>query len=353
MGDALDGLPNTVIPDDSIHCTEDTVYSTSDPYSAYSLTFRGNPGYLKELFVDTYLDGHVPTVYDVLDSTGAVTYDHTVNVFNKGMTGEFVDYFATQCRHVYVKVNTNTGTIANLADADYAGATAELNSGYVLDFTSSMNTGGDEMAVKLLKQCLGDSDGIDDYYMMSSYPHAIKLVNVDPSDDYDGGMYFLTWWTPKTDIAGTANEGQFIVVNIPTQETLDSTFAVYVTDGVVERVIYDYHNMGDDDTLASEESGDQGMGEINPDGASVDPRITAYFEQYSNILYTSYDTACETAYSQVEPCLDKGDMLFIIDSRYLTNGYNPEGAGVMDMTHNDGTSAATITAATYETGNIC
>merc|ERR1712193_535575 len=51
-------------------------------------------------------------------------------------------------------------------------------------------------------------------------------------------------------------------------------------------------------------------------------RVTAYFSQYSNVLYTSYDTACETAFSMVEPCLDKGDMLFVIQSNYLKDGYS-------------------------------
>merc|ERR1711939_877318 len=38
---------------------------------------------------------------------------------------------------------------------------------------------------------------------------------------------------------------------------------------------------------------------------------------YSNVMYTSYDVACETAISIVEPCLDKGDMLFVVDTSNL------------------------------------
>merc|ERR1712070_1243965 len=54
--------------------------------------------------------------------------------------------------------------------------------------------------------------------------------------------------------------------------------------------------------------------------AGTEARVTAYFSQYSNVLYTSYDTACETAFSMVEPCLDKGDMLFVIQSKYSVVG---------------------------------
>jgi len=347
--DALDGLPNTVIPDDSIHCTEDKTVS-SDGYPGYSLTFRGNPGYLKELFVDTYLDGHVSTVYGTTNADVFETFDHSVDVFNTGMTGEFVDYFATQCRYVYAQIKAN-----NVAAAT-AGTAFELNSGYYLDFSQSASA---DMGTKLMKQCLGDSDGVeadnievydwdygsltygndgtDDLYMMGSYPHAIKLVEVDPSDDYQGGMYYLTWWSPNA-----ATEGMFVVANKPTAAALDATYAVYVTDGVVERVIYDNNNGNTDDT----EYGDKGTGEISAD--KMDPRITAYFEQYSNILYTSYDTACETAFANVEPCLDKGDMLFIIDSRYLLNGYNPLGVATSTAEY----TADDVATATYESGNI-
>merc|ERR1711998_134886 len=37
---------------------------------------------------------------------------------------------------------------------------------------------------------------------------------------------------------------------------------------------------------------------------------------------TSYDTACQTAPGFVEPCLEKGDLLFIIDSNYLVDAYD-------------------------------
>ena len=39
-------------------------------------------------------------------------------------------------------------------------------------------------------------------------------------------------------------------------------------------------------------------------------------------MYTSYDVACETALTTVEPCLDKGDMLFVIDTTNLAYSQN-------------------------------
>ncbi len=363
--DALDGLPNTVIADDSIVCTKT---STSDQQSnlqevEYSLTFRGNPGYLKQLFVDTYLDGDRPTVFptgerDVPDKE--IAYP-TVDIFNTGMTGEFMDYFAAQCQHVYAEIVAETAG-SGILSGDFL----ELNSGYYLDL--------DVMETKLLKQCLGDSDGISDdnievydwdygsalnlggsNLMMSSYPHAIKLVQTDPYDDFQGGMYYLTWWE--------SYNKKFILANFPTNSMVSSAkpFAVYTTDAVVERVIVDrgFENAapGDD---AEAESGDIGIGEINTGFSTqnrnkdIDPRVTAYFTAYSNILYTSYDVACETAHTAVEPCLDKGDMLFIIDSNYLTSSFEPSDAS--DATVHPGAYATTMPHGApqklYESGNI-
>merc|ERR1711871_1907489 len=365
--DALDGLPNTVIPDDSIVCTEVTETGTSDSATGYSLTFRGNPGYLKQLFVDTYLDGDRSTVT-------SSTPDLSTYVYNEGMTGEFTDYFATQCQNVYAEISSDSAP----SNTDFP----ELNSGNYLEL--------DTVETKLLKQCLGDSDGFEDdnvevydwdygsikqtinkdWLMMSSYPHAIKLVQKDPYDDYQGGMYYLTWWE--------SYNKKFVLANIPTPNMIgtDLEFAVYVTDGVVERVIVDTElARGEtEDTFSSLGSVDEeeisygdnkriaGIGELGGSGdgsgaqTNIDERVTAYFSMASNILYTSYYTACETAYFAVEPCLDKGDMLFIIDSYYMSGKYDPgdpEGVALtttgLKLVDQDSSDPPT---AKFESGNL-
>merc|ERR1711871_1430105 len=169
------------------------------------------------------------------------------------------------------------------------------------------------------------NDGAGGDYFMDSYPHAIKLVEVNPYDDYQGGLYYLIWWDPSAN----NGSGEFNVANMPgpTQITNKATqsYAVYVTDGVVERVIYD------DNSPSAKEI-----------DAVSDKRITAYFSQFSNVLYTSYDTACETTEDKVEPCLDKGDMLFIINSKYTTDNPDPKSA----------TTHTTIVTDSEESGNL-
>merc|ERR1711988_306880 len=244
----------------------------------------------------------------------------TVVTFQEGISGEFVDYFAAKCTGVvssisYEGANTVT-TATTYGGSGSALYSYEMNSGYYLGSLTA-----DESA--LLKKCLGDSDGNDSYgnnvevydwdygsykigspYVttytsqletVSSHPHAIKLVSTSPSDDYEGGLYYLTWYQSTLD--------KFVLINAPVKDTsATSSYYVYTTDGVVERVIVDI----------------AGKGQITKgEAVTSQPPVTAYFTQYSNVMYTSYDVACETADSAVEPCLDKGDMLFVVDTANL------------------------------------
>merc|ERR1719164_354804 len=119
---------------------------------------------------------------------------------------------------------------------------SEVNEGSTLTSITSAET-------KLLKKCLGDSDGVTsnnvevydwDYgstastTFMGGNPHIIKLVKKTPNDDYDGGKYYLTWWK--------SSEDKFVLAN--NVESEDEEYAVYVTDGVAERVYIDENDDG-------------------------------------------------------------------------------------------------------------
>ena len=81
---ALKALPNGVVPD--VTCSQ-TVIPTNKGVE-YSLVFIANPGELKELEIDQYLDGDRPTL-----SVSSGTY--SVGVYTK-VLGEDMDYFATR-----------------------------------------------------------------------------------------------------------------------------------------------------------------------------------------------------------------------------------------------------------------
>merc|ERR1712054_160486 len=164
--------------------------------------------------------------------------------------------------------------------------------------------------MKLLKKCLGDSDGYSDNnievydwdygatmfftekwdsWIMSGTPHAIKLVKRLPNDDFDGGKFALIWYSPKDDKFYVATKASDMI----------SEYAVFVTDGKAERVYLDN----------------------NMDSAynATETAAVAYFAQFSNTLYMSFDVSCETGRADVEPCLQKGDLIFITDANWGTS----------------------------------
>merc|ERR1712023_627013 len=122
--------------------------------------------------------------------------------------------------------------------------------------------------------------------IMSGTPHAIKLVKRVPNDDFDGGKFALIWFSPKDDKFYVATK----------QSDLVSEYAIFTTDGVAERVYKDQ----------------------NLDSAynATETAVTAYFKQFTNTLYMSFDASCETGDASVEPCLQKGDLLFITDANW-------------------------------------
>jgi len=296
---ALEALPNTVIPQGSVFCSDyagtfddllgSYAYSgEAGGYHMYSLTFTGNPGYLKPIEIDTYLDGTRETA----SSNGTA-------VWSDGMTGEFIDYFATQCERVYVTIKPFAAT-----DDDAAAATPTMFGmlnvyGYLTDL--------DTTETKLLKKCLGDSDGFTsnnievsdwdygatqffrdavDGWLMSGTPHAVKLVKDSPADDMDGGKFALIWWSPKDELFYVATK----------QSDTESSYVIYTTDGVAERV---YVDQNQDSSYNVTETA-----------------ATARFDQFSNTLYMSIDVACETQTNNIEPCLEKGDLIFITDANW-------------------------------------
>jgi len=127
---------------------------------------------------------------------------------------------------------------------------------------------------------------LSDTYLMSGTPHAIKLVKKSPADDYDGGKFALVWYNPKDDMFYVATKASDVA----------SEYAVFTTDGVAERVYTD----------------------SNSDSAynATETAAVAWFKQFETTLYMSMDTSCESGGSSVEPCLQKGDLIFIADANW-------------------------------------
>eukprot|EP01039_Chlorochromonas_danica_P005695 gene5695-6279_t len=166
---ALETLPNNVIDAGSVRCYKWNA-AQSGPivdgnmfiHARYTLAFPRNPGKLKQIAIDRFLDGSRATLYtnEPVSSLGW-------HVYPNGFTGEFVDLVPNRC----------FGVIANLA----AGAT--LEGGVTGDIGTHYLAGLDATEQSLLKTCLGGSDNntannVEVYnwdYGSFNNPHLIKL----------------------------------------------------------------------------------------------------------------------------------------------------------------------------------
>jgi len=233
----------------------------------YRLKFYGNPGALKQPQIELYLDGKRPSL---VSPNGKVI----TKVWTDGQQGENNDYFADHCDKVTatIKQSGNNFFLSGLSSAEKA----------------------------LLKACLADSDfdttnniGVYNWDMGSvTYPHMIKLVR-SVTTYTDGGYYAALYFDP-TAILDDSGAGVFRLVNpfLPPDELSTDNYEIYTTKG----------------TLALTSNASQ-----------------AIFSFASNVLYTvntTYDTtltknfdgdlSCETGSPHVAHCLNKTDLITVL-----------------------------------------
>lgn len=167
---ALESLPNNVVPSGSVLCLKDTshyskkntfgtMYNSAVQIAArYVLAFPANAGKLKPFEVNLYLDGTRPTLTTSEASSTLSTF-----VYANGFTGETTDYIPDYCSGVTVSITATSSYYHTL-------------------------TGMTTAQIKLLKKCLGDSDGNSAQSAMANdvynwdygsvmNPHLIKLVD--------------------------------------------------------------------------------------------------------------------------------------------------------------------------------
>lgn len=334
---ALEALPNTVIEPGSIVCEEQAhgIGYAAECGITYSLTFTGNPGYLKDVEVDYYLDGTSRAT--IMNHFGEPGVNVSSYVYTQQTAGN-IDHWDKKCEGVTV--------YSKFLDDEYIG----VNKWGYLDLDSTVEYTN-------LARCLGDSDGISrnnvevynwdygsvvidasmlnqkginplttaglDPERMSGTPHIVRLVPKAQADIYQRTRLAVIWISQlfRGDVFGASHSGpQIWMGNPPDDETTE--FIPYATDGVAEVVYYDAN-------------GDEVLDLMSRD----EPRVTARFSRGSNVIYTSYDTGCETADQLIQPCLEKGDLLFLFDLNWgrsaLTN--TTDGSYATSVTRHFGT----------------
>lgn len=224
---ALEGIPNNVIPLNSVLCLDDRKQEVVsdrfrlnsadyDIWRSFILAFPQNPGKLKPLRVNFYLDGPRPTL-----TTEEEEYSLRSLVYADGFSGEFIDYVPDLCEGVQVTLGF------------------DFSKGYFLDDL-------DFRELAKIKRCLGDSDGNtnqDSYersevynwdYGSYTHPHLIKLV--DANRNVEVLLCNSTnSYNPTTDQRGSCQWAEPAGFYLPLRfDKADDTFYVFGSNGLTD-----------------------------------------------------------------------------------------------------------------------
>jgi hypothetical protein len=328
---AIEGLPNNVVPADSMLCykwANEYVFNTAttpayEPFepsehvktitmkAKYTIAFPENPGSLKDLQINTHLDGSRTTLYTDESNSTLGWF-----IYSNGFYGEDDDMVPDLCE----------GVLVNLG---HGGTTTDQY---------GMLTGLTTAELILLKKCLGDAnaDTTDNVaseiynwdYGDATNPHLIKLIDATQDDfeytdtdpthyvpnkvqqtylcpmsgdnvaDADGfcdmadppGFYVAIYWDNTNSLFKMFGRAYV-------DYTEDTNFHVYTTTGTLQLVssttsaFNTWHNANEDEQVSN---------------------------LFSNTLYTIQTSAgsrdnidCETATTGQE-CLEKGDKMMIL-----------------------------------------
>lgn len=345
---ALEELPNNAVPAGTVRCFKSDVTTdgtspgqdaTVEPiydsvmyvHSKYTLAFPGNPGKLKQIAINKYLDGTRPTLY-----TDSATYEVYWHIYANGFTGENVDMVPDRCEDVTV-------TLGVSATAGY----------HKLD-------GLTVAEAKLLKKCLGDADGdttnnvaevYDWDYGDATNPHLIKLIdatqdtsivttdqNGDSDADYALSRYPISRLCAVSDAGDKTTAGYPVDgfgIYICANRNPPGFYAVIFWDNtlkefkVFNRAAKDYSTTTQFYVYTTKGR----LQLVNPesaayttkDGEAADVRIKGY---YSNTVYLQAGSSAQPGYmgnldcettivgqSGALDCLNKGDHVMILSTQ--------------------------------------
>ena len=298
--DALEGIPNDVIPSGSVRCrkfTESVGGNTDNnweniiPSAAtgfeftnkykYTLMFPSNPGYLEEIRVNMYLDGARASLY-----TSESTSTLTAFVYANGFHGEDDDLVPDECENVLVTFSHTTSvTVDDDSKAGFfaVGSNVYLSDFYYLNFGSGLEPDV-SIQTPLLKRCLGDADNrvnddnmadevYDWDYGSEQNPHLVKFIEATENiesrichsindiawmDSINrGGSESMLGWCFERSPAGfyapvifrrkadslsenRASKGWFVVYSqAPADYAASTQFRVFTTKGYLNRVRQD------------------------------------------------------------------------------------------------------------------
>jgi hypothetical protein len=253
--DALEKLPNRIIPMNSVRCLKWNNYNaissfdepfllSPNPYYGikYTIAFPQNPGYLKQIQIDLYLDGSRPTLNSNESTSTLGTF-----VYPNGFQGSDIDYFSEKCDGLYIYISTTSSGYYDYVDGLTSFSTKLFQSCLLdADFNTGVSSGSNVMR--------GNTYNWD--YGSIYNPHLVKLIPINspwvtdlcnrtsPASVRDGG-------TGRTTCTFTDRQPGFIAAlyydsvvkkfkfltrpSVDFGGTLSTTqFAVYTSKGVAQ-----------------------------------------------------------------------------------------------------------------------
>jgi len=336
---ALEDIPNDVIPDGSVRCYKfdvaaDEHYDYWDDEAnlevlhRYTLMFPENPGELKEIRLNKYLDGNRPTL-----TTAGADNDLQMWVFADGFHGEDDDVVPDECEDVLVTFAAGTATLTSTTLSTY----------YQLSFPDP------DVQVPLLKRCLGDANNDESFagtenevydwdYGTEQNPHLVKFIEdtartvsrvchsvndfarVDAThnegwcyDDAPAGFYAPLIFHDTEEV--------FVVYsNAPADYDTETLFRVFTTTGYLNRVnnFAEVFTKTDDFTdLHSNILYTYNLGDTYYDSVIAAGTHLSTAEWAGNVDCETYTVDDVTT----EDCLQKGDRVMFFSAEGTNKNY--------------------------------
>jgi len=274
---ALESIPNNVIPHNSVLCLGnddqptgnalpnsflDTIGNSGGTFTIWRnfiLAFPGNPGELKPLAVNFFLDGTRPTLQTTETDT---PYSLKSRVYADGFHGEFADSVPDLCEDVIVTLTTDP---VNAVAAGTVGTFITSATGSAA-YTRWVLSDLDSRETQRLKRCLGDSDGITTQtsyeqgevynwdFGSLEFPHLIKLVDTaahnmvrlcNSTNTYNAYKNSIEWceysqpagiYLPLVYESATSKFVVYGTKGLTAYTTTSAKFNVFTTTGYLETV---------------------------------------------------------------------------------------------------------------------
>jgi len=339
---ALEALPNNVIPTGSVRCHTDidtysretttkgnslgTIFGASVKLQArFTITFPKNAGKLKQIEINTHLDGNRPTLYTTETAKSTLgTY-----VYPNGFTGEFSDFVPDLCEGVLVTIEAGDDTF---------------------DVFGNLDT----QSTKLLKRCLGSGNGntaqsslANEVYSWDhgtvENPHLVKLVDstelpvtnlCESINDFtvtgtgvSGGTTTGVCYSPKPPgfyvaIYYDPVLKKFNLFNSPREDYSTTTkFNVFTTTGFLQVVSKDVHAY----SIVSSQSDTVIAGQFHSNIMYTMNSTGLFPDNHGNVDCETYGTIGNASTGHLYACLNKNDYVMVLnadsdDTKY----YNPK-----------------------------